>query len=71
MLETEAIRNPTLCKLHEVSEGGLDQWDLILTAEMQQDQYRIITKGKRKVELYQNNNAISTYIYCGPFASLC
>ena len=28
-------------------------------------------KGKCKVELSQNNNAISMYIYCGPFASLC
>ena len=35
------------------------------------DQYRIITKGKRKVELCQNNNAISMFIYCGAFASLC
>ena len=60
-----------MCKFHEVSEGGLDEWDQTLTAEMQQDQYRIITKGKRKVELCQNNNAISMFIYCGAFASLC
>ena len=71
MLETKAIGNPGLYKLHEVPEAGLDRRDLIRTAEMQQDQYRIITKGKRKAELCQNNNAISMLIYCGPFASLC